>query len=87
MRKVRDASKERYWRKLIRRQAESGETIARFCAREGVSAHQFYWWRRTLASSRSASRRADRADSGDGESLPDKMRRLASRLSPCVSRF
>ena len=48
MGKVRDASKERYWRKLIRRQGESGETIARFCARQGVSVHQFYWWRRTL---------------------------------------
>jgi hypothetical protein len=48
MGKVRDASKERYWRKLIRQQAETGETIARFCARQGVPVHQFYWWRRTL---------------------------------------
>ena len=48
MKKNRDGSKERYWRKVIKRQATSGETIADFCAREGVPAHQFYWWRRTL---------------------------------------
>src|SRR3990172_3769936 len=48
MGKVRDASKERSWRKLIRGQGETGETIARFCARQGVPVHQFYWWRRNL---------------------------------------
>jgi hypothetical protein len=48
MGKVRDTSKERYWRELIGRQSERGETVVRFCAREGVSVHQFYWWKRTL---------------------------------------
>ncbi len=48
MGKVRDTSKERYWRKLIRRKHETGETVARFCARQGVAVHQFYWWQRTL---------------------------------------
>jgi len=48
MSKVRDGAKERYWRKLIQRQGKAGETIARFCAREGISVHQFHWWRRTL---------------------------------------
>ena len=48
MGKIRDASKERYWRKLIGRQGKTGETVARFCAREGVPVHQFYWWQRTL---------------------------------------
>jgi len=47
-RKVRDASKERYWRRLIRRQRKTDETVARFCAREGLRVHQFYWWQRTL---------------------------------------
>jgi hypothetical protein len=50
MGKVRDVSKEQYWRKVIRRQIKSGEKVARFCAREGVPAHQFYWWQRTLRS-------------------------------------
>ncbi len=48
MMKNRDVSKERYWRKAIRRQGKSGETVAHFCGREGMSAHQFYWWKRTL---------------------------------------
>ena len=48
MKKNRDVSKARYWRKVIRRQSKSSETITEFCAREGVPAHQFYWWRRTL---------------------------------------
>ncbi|HUE69358.1 MAG TPA: hypothetical protein VMP01_00605 [Pirellulaceae bacterium] len=40
MGKLRDASKERYWRELVRRQGDRGETVAGFCAREGVSVHQ-----------------------------------------------
>ena len=48
MGKVRDSGKEKYWRGMIRRQGKSGETIAAFCAREGVSADRFYWWRRAL---------------------------------------
>jgi hypothetical protein len=55
MGKARDASKERYWRELIGRQHEGGETVARFCAREGVSVDRFYWWKRTL---KTASRRS-----------------------------
>ncbi|HJN09990.1 MAG TPA: hypothetical protein QF564_14990 [Pirellulaceae bacterium] len=50
MGKVRDASKEQYWRGVIGRQVASGETVTRFCAGEGVSAHRFYWWRRALRS-------------------------------------
>jgi hypothetical protein len=48
MGKGHDRSKEQYWRKLIQRQGDTGESIARFCARQGVPVHQFYWWRRTL---------------------------------------
>jgi len=50
MGKVRDSAKEKYWRGVIRRQRKSGETMAAFCAREGVSADRFYWWRRALRS-------------------------------------
>ncbi|OHB81908.1 MAG: hypothetical protein A2V98_22905 [Planctomycetes bacterium RBG_16_64_12] len=41
MGKVRDGSKERYWRKLIRRQGETGEAVAQFCARQGVTGASF----------------------------------------------
>lgn len=60
MGKAADASKERYWRELIRRQRDRGETVAGFCGREGVSVHQFYWWKRTLKS------RSRRSASGHG---------------------
>jgi hypothetical protein len=48
MGRVHDTAKERYWRRLIRRQLTTGESITRFCARQGVPVHQFYWWRRAL---------------------------------------
>ena len=48
MAKSRDAAKERYWRGVIRRQGAGGLGTKRFCAREGIPEHRFYWWRRTL---------------------------------------
>jgi transposase-like protein len=36
------------WRQRIKRQRESGLSIAEFCRREDVSAHSFYVWRRNL---------------------------------------
>lgn len=61
MRKVRDASKERYWRRLFRRGGKTGETIAEFCARQRVPVHQYYWWQRTL---RERDGQASRATTG-----------------------
>lgn len=66
MGKAADASKERYWRKLIGRQHAGGQTVARFCAREGVPVHQFYWWKRTLRTR-------------DGRTRPGVNRRSANR--------
>jgi hypothetical protein len=48
MGKPRNAAKERYWRKVLQRQHTSGEGVTAFCQRAGVSAHQFWWWQRTL---------------------------------------
>lgn len=33
------------WQALVSRQARSGESVARFCARERVSVASFYQWR------------------------------------------
>ena len=49
------------WRQRIRRQRESGLSIAEFCRRENVSAHSFYVWRRNLREA-SHRRREPRAD-------------------------
>jgi hypothetical protein len=68
MAKSRDAAKERYWRGVIRRQGASGLGTKVFCAREGISEHRFYWWRRTLRQRGRHRARASRdggaADSG-----------------------
>jgi hypothetical protein len=44
----RDLTKERYWRRVIRRFEASGLGVRRFCQREGLSEHRLHWWRRTL---------------------------------------
>jgi hypothetical protein len=36
------------WRERVRLQAQSGLTIAQFCARESLPANSFYAWRRRL---------------------------------------
>ena len=33
------------WRERVKRQAASGQSIAEFCRREGISAASFYMWR------------------------------------------
>jgi transposase-like protein len=53
-RKQRSASKERFWRRMVRRCRGSGLTVRAFCAEHGVSEPNFYAWRRTLAERDSA---------------------------------
>lgn len=77
----RDASKERYWRKLIRRQGKTVETVARFCAREDVPVHQFYWWQRTLrtrprpstSQRRNGQRRASQSEQAEKSFVPVRL--------------
>ncbi len=47
--KRRDVAKERLWREVLRRQAQSGLSVAEFCRREGMSQPSFYAWRRTIS--------------------------------------
>lgn len=37
------------WRERVRRQRDSGLSVAEFCEAEGVSAASFYQWRKRLA--------------------------------------
>lgn len=41
-------AKRAFWRAAIRRQAESGLPVSRFCRREGLHPVTFYGWRRKL---------------------------------------
>ena len=64
MAKSRNAAKERYWRKVIKRQESSGEGPTAFCQRMGVSTQQFFWWRRTLRERDATPRLRARDDRG-----------------------
>ena len=42
------ADRERFWRDLIERQQQSGQSIRAFCDSEGVSQPSFFSWRKRL---------------------------------------
>lgn len=67
MGKSRDVKKERFWRKLIRRQASSGQSVRRFCTESGVRDYQFHWWRRTIQG-REESQASHKPSDAQGES-------------------
>lgn len=48
MGKVRDKSKEAFWRRTIRRQGQSGLTVRAFCRKHAVRETAFHFWRREL---------------------------------------
>lgn len=54
----RDRSKEEFWRRMIGRQARSGQSVRAWCGRHGVSAASFYWWRRRLGRSGQAAQKS-----------------------------
>ena len=47
--KVRDKSKEVFWRRTMRRQGQSGLTVRAFCRKHAVRETAFYFWRSELA--------------------------------------
>jgi hypothetical protein len=44
----RDLQKEGYWREVIKRQEQSGESVMAFCRREAIGESAFYRWRSEL---------------------------------------
>ena len=51
MARERGAAAERIWRERLARFRRSGQTVADFCEREGVSTPAFYAWKRRLSGS------------------------------------
>lgn len=47
--KPRDASKERFWRRMLRQWHRSGLSARAFCQQHGLSQASLFAWRRTLA--------------------------------------
>jgi putative transposase len=63
----RKSSRERElrWREIVKRQADSGVSIRRFCASEGISEPSFYAWRRKFRQRvNDGEPRADEPDQG-----------------------
>lgn len=48
MARKKSGERETLWRGILRRQAESGLPICRFCVVEGISESSFYAWRKKL---------------------------------------
>ena len=65
------------WRQRIKRQRESGLSIAEFCRRDNISSHSFYVWRRNLREA-SHRRREPRADA--------RLQRARRRTAAATSR-
>jgi Transposase len=58
MARKKSEGRETFWRGILRRQAESGLSICRFCAAEGISEASFYAWRKKLRERRHDGTRA-----------------------------
>jgi transposase-like protein len=46
---LRDGRKDKFWRRMIRRQELSGSTVREFCRTHQLREPSFYYWKRTLA--------------------------------------
>ena len=68
MAKVREPSREAFWRRALRRRAKSGKSIAEFCAGEDLTASAFYYWQREIQR-RDAESQAKSSDSASGAML------------------
>jgi hypothetical protein len=49
MANYRDATKERFWRRMLRSWERSGLSIREFCSGHDLAEHNFHAWRRELA--------------------------------------
>ena len=77
--------KELHWREILKRQTDSGLSIRRFCATEGISEPSFYAWRKRLRERNSATqpRKAGRRNDGRGQEglfVPLQLVDAAARL-------
>jgi hypothetical protein len=74
MARTPDLKRHAFWRECIGRQAESGLTIAHFCAREGLGVFTFKSWKRRF-------RVFDRTDHRPALSAPSAFLPVAVRVA------
>ena len=71
-----DVQKQRQWEERFGRYRSGGMTVARFCAKERVSPHTFYYWARRVGSQRVRPGSAQAGQTPEG--LPQRARRAAA---------
>jgi len=65
MARKNSAEKQLRWREILSRQADSGLSVRKFCAKEGISEPSFYVWRKKLKERENDDRpRMDQPDNG-----------------------
>jgi hypothetical protein len=64
MAKRSDPKREAFWRRVLRRRAKSGMTVAEFCASEGLTEGALFHWQREIRR-RDAERQGQDSDSAD----------------------
>jgi len=65
-----DPRREAFWRRMLRRRAKSGMTIAEFCANEDLTESAFYYWQRQIRRRDSQSRALNSDSNGEATLLP-----------------
>ncbi len=73
MTKKRDGKREKSWRRVLRRRAASGMTIADFCASEDLTSTAYYYWQREI-------RRRDEESQSPGAESTDRPALAAVRI-------
>ena len=71
-----DVQKQRQWEERFERYRSGGMTVARFCAKERVSPHTFYYWARRVGAQR-ARPGSSQADQTPAE-IPKRARQAAA---------
>ena len=68
MGKRSEPSREAFWRRMLRRRAKRGLTIAEFCSEENLAESAFYYWQRQIRR-RDAALQEEDSDSADESAL------------------
>jgi hypothetical protein len=75
----RDVEKERFWRRTIRQQRQSGRTVRDYCRENALSEPSFYAWRREITRrSRPRATTTDRRSAKPATLVPAKPPRFVS---------
>ena len=82
MRSRQDVQKRRVWAERLGRYRSSGQTVARFCASEGLSVHTFFYWSKRIAAASTAAGLSSPSDATGRRREPAGRSYLAAGTAP-----